>query len=165
MDFVIRDIDEKDFLKIARLFKKLRRVSEKYMFEFYSEYRKWTKMKSDEDVVNDVIKPKVFAKNSKFLVLEIDWFIAGFAYWSLFVPNSEVYVENDYVWWDFKHMFIDEEYRWNWFASKLRDALFSWFESKEVKVVEIGMNPDNPVWDIYKKWWFESKFCSMSRKL
>lgn len=164
MNYKIREIQERDYLEVAKLYKNLRKIGEEYMFSFYSNYRKNTKMKADIEIANNIIKKKTLKKDTKFLILEINWKINWFIYWSIFYPEDEVYIKNDYVWWELNHIFINEEYRWKWFSIKLRDELFKWFKGKNVEIIEISVNQDNPSYEIYKKWWFESKFCYVSKE-
>lgn len=165
MKYTIREIQEKDFLQIAILYKKLRKVSENYMFEWYSTLMKNAWMKLDEQVIIDVIKPKYLKENSKFFVLEVDKKIVWFIYWTLFFNDDLISVYNDYkyIWWELNHLFVDEKYRWNWFSTKLKDELFKWFKEQKVSFIEIWVNNSNPSYKIYKKWWFEERFCYVSK--
>lgn len=165
MNYKIREIEEKDYLEVAILYKKLRQISEIYMFEWYSKLMINSWMKSDEQVILDVIIPKYKKENSKFFVLEIKNKIVWFIYWSLFFNDDIISVYNDYkyIWWELNHLFIDENYRWLWYSSKLRDKLFKWFKEQNVSFIEIWVNNTNPSYEIYKKWGFEEKFCYVSK--
>ena len=165
MNYKIREILKSDYLEVAVLYKKLKIYWREYMFDFYANYRKGAEMKSDSDVALNVIKKKHLEKNSKFLVLEVDNKVVWFIYGTLFRHEDWVYKINDLILWELKHIFIDEIYRWKWFSIILRDSLFEWFIQNNVKVVEIWVNPDNPVFKIYKKWGFNSKYCFVSKEL
>lgn len=165
MDFFIREIEENDYIKIAKLYKKLRLVWAENMFSFYSKKRKLSKIKSYSQIVDDVIIKKYKTENSKFLVLLVDNKLVWFIYWKLFFPENEIFLWIDYIWWELCHLYIDEEYRWKWFSTKLRDKLFEWFKENNVDIMEIWVNQDNPSYKIYKKWWFESKYCCVNKEL
>jgi GNAT superfamily N-acetyltransferase len=165
MEYIIREIEEKDYLGTARLYKKLRTGWSKFMFPFYHKVREWAKLLSDDDVIKQVIKPKVWAKHSKFYVLEVNNSIKWFVYWTLSFSNHDVYEGLNYVWWELNHIYVDDSCRWKWFASKLKSKLFWYFEVNNVKVIEIWVNQDNPALKMYQKWWFESKYCYVTKEV
>lgn len=165
MEYNIREIEERDYLQVALLYKKLRQGGGKYMFPFYFKIRESAKIIADEEIVTRVIKPKSILKNSKFYVLEIEEEILWFIYWTLSFSNHDIYEWLDYVWWELSHLFVDNSCRWKWFSTKLRDKLFWYFEQNKVKIIEIWVNQDNPAMEIYKKWWFTSKYCYVSKEV
>lgn len=137
----------------------------KYQTPFYTKQSIWKQIKSDEDIANSVIKSKALKKDSRFLVLEIDNKIEWFIYWTLDSADTELYDSLDYIIWELNHIFVSDKFRWKWFSKILRDNLFEWFKEKGVWLIEIWVNQDNPAYNIYKSWWFESKFCYVSKDL
>lgn len=165
MNYTIREIQEKDYLEVVVLYKKLRIKGSKYMFPFYEKIRRTWKLLSDEKIINQVIIPKAKKENSKFYVLEVENRIWGFVYGVLDSSNHEVYEDLNYVWWELCHIYVDDEFRGNWFAIKLRDQLFWYFSKNNVKVIEIWVNQTNPAIKMYEKWWFKSDFCYLTKEI
>lgn len=165
MEYIIREIEEKDYLETARLYKKLRVWWSQFMFPFYHKIREGAKLLSDDEVIKQVVKPKVWAKHSKFYVLEVNNSIRWFIYWTLSFSNHDVYEGLNYAWWELNHIYIDDLCRWKWLASKLRNKLFWYFEANNVKIIEIWVNQDNPAMKMYQKWWFESKYYYVTKEV
>lgn len=164
--YKIRRAKKDECIKIARLYKELRSSSIGYLFPFYMEQRKTKKMRTDEYVAENIIKPKIELEKSRFYVLEFKDTIVWFIYWTLFTSwDTDLYENLDYIWWELNHIFIEKEHRWKWLWSKLRDKLFEYFKSNNVRVIEISVNQDNPSYQIYKKWWFESKYCYVTKEV
>lgn len=161
MEYIIRKIEEKDFLEVAMLYKKLRLVWREYMYYWYTKRTIWKEMKTDEEII-PLIAKKMNQKDSLLLVLEVKNKVIGFIYWTIEFSENEVFKDVEYIVWEIKHLFIDEEYRWNGFSSLLRDELYKWFKDNKVWIVEIWVNQDNPVFSIYQKRWYDTKFCYVS---
>lgn len=167
MNYKIREIEKKDYLNVARLYKNLRTNGAKYMSPFYYEARKEARLLCDHEVIKRAIIPKVAVEGSRLYVLEIENKVVWFIYGILTYPCYEVYaeVELNYIWGELLHIYIDDDFRGRWFASLLRDKLFSYFKLNNVSVVEIGVNSTNPAIEMYKKWWFKSDFCSVTKQI
>lgn len=102
--------------------------------------------------------------NKKIFVLENNSQIIWFIYWM--IENTPSYLctdEYDKTWY-IEAVFLEQSFRWQWFGDKLIKYMLDWFDSNNIKFIQLGVLASN-VWAIetYKRHWFEVFYCKMKK--
>lgn len=102
--------------------------------------------------------------DKKILVLENNWELIWLIYWMLEKTPSYLCTDDFEKTWYIESVYLDENYRWQGLWDKLIKSIIEWFNSNDVKFIQLWVLSSN-IWAIeaYKRNWFEIFYTKMKR--
>lgn len=111
------------------------------------------------EIIRDLIKKKIYSRNSKIYVSEENKKLFGFILFSV-VKSSPIYILENFGRID--NIYIKSEYHGRGISSKFKDVAFKWFKKKGVNRFQLFVFQDNTrAINIYKKWGFTNRLIEM----
>lgn len=161
-EIIIRKAKLEDLNEIINLWSQFNKEHEKIIF---SDIRTKPFEKKNKNLIKSMkkyLKKNISSKNSVIFIPTVNNKIIGFII--LVIRKDAPILANKKI-GSISDIFIKNEFRNKRISSQLFKESIKWFKSKKLKFISLNVNPNNPAYNIYKKWGFVELMITMKKEI